>query len=358
MDTVSFRVRALASTLTVCAITLAAACGGSPLAAKPDPHAVVHSYAAEGFSIAYGPQWQSSQKSATSQTARQLLLTQQYSSSTGLGEVLVSISVQPEHLYRDPAVYQAKYEDMLKSMGGSPKSITLSGTPAVYWKGVSGYGVSLTAGGRSYVLMGTIPSGGDAGERPQVLAVFESFKLLAASASGPQTGASQTTVSPTATSPTVPSSPSSQPTAVSSQAQSAQYVDRVAPVVVAFSRQLSVAGKAQAAWNSQDTSTWPAFHKAVDLAVAQFAADEAKLKAISPPSSFKKAHAKLMRVISQARAGYAHMGAGLKSGQPAPEWVPDVATRLTVAKGTLFLFKDDFIAAASQTGVKIGFDLP
>jgi len=64
-----------------------------------------------------------------------------------------------------------------------PPLRAVSGVPAVYWKGVSGDGVSLASGGRAYVLMGTV-SGGDSGARSQVLAVMDSFKLLPGSAAG------------------------------------------------------------------------------------------------------------------------------------------------------------------------------
>ena len=343
---------ALAGVLAACALSLVAACG-SPLAVKSDPHAVVHSYTPEGFSIAYGPQWQASQKSATSQTAWQLQLTQRYSSSAGSGVVLISIGVQPEHAYSDPAVYQAKYEQMLKALGGSPQSITLSGVPAVYWKGMTGYGVSLTSGGRSYILMGLIPNGGDAKERPQVLAVLDSFKLLAAGAAASQVGASQTEAPPTASSP-----PSSQPTPASSQPQSAQYVDQVGPVIVAFNQQLGIVGEAQGPWSAQDVSTWPAYRKATEVAVAQFSADERNLQAIDPPASFKEAHVQLVRCVGQIRAAYAYLGARLKSGQPESQWMSQVVTRFTTAHETLVLFRSDFTTAASQTGVNVGFDLP
>ena len=279
---------------------------------------------AGGVSIAFGPQWQPSQQSATSQTAWQLDLTQPYSSSATTSEVLISIDVQPEHLYRDPSVFQSKYEQMLKSMGGSPRSITLSGVPAVYWKGVSGYGVALTCGGQSYVLMAQIPSGGDSQERPQVLAVLKSFKLLPSPSSDPQAA---------------PSSPSARPTAASSRLESEQYVVQLGPVIVAFDRQLASVGKAQDPWNAQDVSTWPAYRKATEVAVSQFFADEVKLEAISPPSSFKDAHAQLTRCISELRASYAYLGARLQTGQSESQWMSKVVARFTTAHETLVRFR-------------------
>jgi hypothetical protein len=181
----SVRTRTLAGVLAICSLALVSGCGGASLkSAKADPHAVVHDYPAEGFSLAYGPQWQASVQAATAQTAWQLELTQPYTSSSVTSEVMISIGVQPEHKYRDPRVFQSKYEQLLTEMGGTPQSVTLSGVPAVFWKGLTGYSVALASGGRSYLLAGTIPSGGDTKEAPQVLAVLNSLKLPGSPAAG------------------------------------------------------------------------------------------------------------------------------------------------------------------------------
>ncbi len=211
-------VRSLAAALAISLVGLAAACGGgSPLgSAKPDSQAVAHSYQAQGFSIAFGPQWdtthQTGAASSTSSTSSsgdiswsvtigpstqdaaspspspqssptpspssgwQLELTR---SASG-GELAVFVQVTA-HGYGDPAAFVSQYEQLLKMLGGTGQRITLNGTPALYWKGINGDNVALASGSHTYVLHGQVPTGAGSQDRARELAVLASFRLLSAS---------------------------------------------------------------------------------------------------------------------------------------------------------------------------------
>jgi hypothetical protein len=197
-------IRTTAAALAVCLLGLGAACGGSPLGSgKPDAQATVHSYQAQGFSIAYGPQWNAAQQNVSNgsstltigssgsspspspqsspasggSTSWQLALARPASDAPGVLEVFVLVTPQT---YGDPSVWLSRSEQMLKVFGGTAQHFTLNGVPAIYWQGVTGDNVALATRAHAYMLHAYVPSGVPSTDRARERAILASFKVLGA----------------------------------------------------------------------------------------------------------------------------------------------------------------------------------
>jgi hypothetical protein len=197
----------LVSALAVGALALAgAACGGggestqSPTQSLPlvaaDPAAVVHRYEEQGFSIAFGPQWQDAHESvtvydatagstSTSGTSPQQgwRLSLKSSSGIGSGGATLTVLVMTQSKPVDPKQFQATARTTLAGFGAEFEPVALNGVPALHESGQIGSAsrgetIMLASGGRSYVLRAQGPAVSWEADEPQLMAIMQTFTLL------------------------------------------------------------------------------------------------------------------------------------------------------------------------------------
>jgi hypothetical protein len=99
-----------------------------------------------------------------------------------------------------------------------------------------------------------------------------------------------------------------------------RYFAEIQPILVADSHASTMFNRAQSKWKTDDTSTWPAYRKAVEKGMAEITSSEVSLATITPPPNLKSAHLLLSQSERQTYNECMYVSENLRLKLPYNQW--------------------------------------